>query len=361
MRVGLLISLLLAEPEPIAWTGEQTCPGSEQALAEALEGYLGQTAREPESMAIAIRIEPGQGSGPRLQLTIASDVGRERHGLRGPNCAAVIDQAALLIASAIDPFLFVWRPPGQPPRAEPIATDPPVQRPRPREVEAVPVRPPEPPELAVDVRPPPSEGFGPLVVADPDPEPERARQRPTGTIGAAATGFVGLFPQVGGGAEIEGALERRALRWQLTGAGWFGGRFRSTQADLGGDLWALTLGTGLCGVPSTRRVRVPLCGVGGVGLIHATAVGTLDARRSIQPWAWSGAEVRVVLLARPRLGIGLGVGIHASVLRPAWAVSLPDAVFRVPPVSGIVRLTVEFRQLGRNSRNSSITSIARGQ
>lgn len=356
MRTGLLLATLLAGPGPeqVAWTGEQVCPGSGDALEEALEGYLGESSREPASMEIAIRIEPGQGAGPRLQLTIVSAVGRERHALRGSSCAAVIDQAALLIASAVDPFLLAWRPP-----SDPIATRPPVQRPRPRDVVVeVPA-----PELEVvpespRPRPRPSESFGPLIAAEP---PERARERATGTIGAAATGFVGLFPQIGGGAEIEGALEHRAFRWQLAGSSWFGGRFRSSEANIGADLWALALGTGLCGVPATRRVRVPLCGVGGVGLIAATAVGTVDARRSIQPWAWLGAEARVVLLARPWLGIGLGVGVHASLLRPAWAVSSPDAAFRVPPVTGILRLTVEFRELGRNPRKSSITPIARGQ
>jgi hypothetical protein len=358
VRAGLLIALLAAEPT-FEWSGASVCPGAEVELAEALHAYLGESSKRPEDVVVALRIEPGPDSGARLDLAIASRVGEERHELIGLSCAQVIDQAALLIASVIDPFVFGWPMPPREPneRRMAIAVRPPVQRPRDQAVGVE--APPSSSSVAVPVRSVDLQYFAPpdasrtyeLVAV---PEDQGDRPQTTGALGVAATAFAGLFPQIGGGAEIEGAVERAAFRWQITGSGWFGGRFRSSDAEVGGDLWALGVGSGLCGVPATGRhftrhpkgrLRVPLCAVGGVGFVSAEAVGTRVPRRTYEPWAWAGAEARVVLLARPKLGIGLGVGVHAALLRPAWAVRSPDVEYRVPPVSGVLRLTVELRGL----------------
>ncbi|MFV8754001.1 hypothetical protein ACNOYE_25940 [Nannocystaceae bacterium ST9] len=376
---SLLTALLFADPEldAIAWSGEHVCPGAAQELAEAIDEQIGGPPAGGEPLTIAIRLEPSQGAGPRLELSIASKIGSERHELHAESCAAVIDQAALLVASARDPFVFVWTPaspPGGPQPGDPRVR-PPIQRPRARSSEApaidrpAPLEPPDPPTIEPD--PPAIER--PLVDRGESPSPsEPAIERPvrrrgprppvTGAIGAAATGFVGLFPSIGGGAELEGALERGAFRWQLAGSGWFGGRFRANDGTIGGDLWALGLGTGLCGVPlATRRVRLPLCAGAGAGLVVADAVGTLAARRSTQAWAWLGAEARVQVLVTPRFALGLGVGVQVSLVRPGWSVSSPDAEFRLRPITGILRLSGEFRGLARNSRSSSISPRARGQ
>jgi hypothetical protein len=187
--------------------------------------------------------------------------------------------------------------------------------------------------------------FGPLELADPTRDPSRPPI--SGALSVGATAFVGLFPDIGGGVELEGALERGPLRWHSGVSGWFGGRFRSTQAEVGGDLWALGLNSALCGVPEARRVRVPLCAVAGAGFISVRAVGTVEPHQSTRPWAWAGAEARVLTLVREDLAIGLGVGAHAALVRPAWEVRSPTVRFTVPPVMGVVRLTFEARQLGR--------------
>jgi hypothetical protein len=365
VRFGLVIALLAAEPT-LEWSGSHVCPGAEVELEQALDDYLGESPRASQDVVAALRFEPEIAGGMRLKLAIASRVGEERHELSGPSCVEVIDQAALLIAGVIDPFVFGWPP--QPPRS---SERPPVQRPRARasevastSLESTPVELVEPAapvdededEVEVEVR-----EFGPIVEAPEDDD--REQPAVTGALGVAATAFAGLFPNVGGGAEVEGAVERGAFRWQLAGSGWFGGRFRSSEADVGGDLWALALGSGLCGVPATRRLRVPLCAVGGVGFVSAEAVGTLEPRRTYRPWAWAGAEARVMLLARPNLGISLGVGVHAALVRPAWAVRSPDFEWRIPPVSGVLRLTVELRGIGSRGKSSSpaINPLARGQ
>ncbi|MFV8756364.1 hypothetical protein ACNOYE_37935 [Nannocystaceae bacterium ST9] len=367
MLVGLSIALLLAEPVSVEWSGADLCPGAELALEQAISSYLGEAPRERSELVARLRIEPGRGAGARIELSLASPVGEERHELSGSSCAQVLDRAALLIAGAIDPFVFGWPPPSDPLESDPHEfARPPVQRPSARVVVAAVSR---EPESAIAIgptrRPPPpvapldSDGdFGPLELVEEGPGP-----RTSGAIAASITGFAGLFAQVGGGAEVEAAVERGALRWQLTGAGWFGGRFRSSEGTTGADLFALGLSMGPCGVPSIRRVRFPLCAVAGVGFVSAEAVGTLEPRRSTRPWAWVGGDARAVIVARPRLGVGLGVGVYAALIRPAWAVADPDATFRIPPVSGVLRLTFEVRGLGQRGKSSgpSINSRSRGQ
>lgn len=365
---SLLSALLLGSPQidGILWSGEQVCPGAARELDAAIDSQFGDALEQGASLEIALRFEPGQGAGPQLDLSIVSEVGSERHELHGTSCAALLDQAALLIVSARDPFMFVWMPPDLPREL----ARPPIQRPRLRS--SVPVDPVDPVDAEV-VEPEPAElpafdssepsVVAPTLAAEPPPSPRRRGEAPptTGALGVAATGFVGLFPTIGGGAELEGALERGAFRWQLAGSGWFGGRFRASDGSIGGDLWALGLGTGLCGVPATRRVRFPLCAVGGVGMVAADAVGTLAARRSNQAWAWVGVEARVQVLVTTRFALGLGVGVQASLLRPGWSVSSPDAEFRLRPVTGILRLSGEFRGISRKSRSSLTNPRVRGQ
>jgi hypothetical protein len=118
---------------------------------------------------------------------------------------------------------------------------------------------------------------------------------------------------------------------------------------------ALGFATSLCGVPAARRVRVrvPLCAVGGVGAMRARAVGTAEPRSNTQPWVWAGAEVSLQVLARQDLAVALGVGAHGILLRPGWEISGPDVSYRLPPVMGLLRLTLELRELGRKKSTST--------
>lgn len=335
----------------VAVVDRGVCPGAAMDVDRAIAGLLREDASEHVEVDARVQLVDAGPVGLRLELEIASHAGTEQHELTGPDCERLIDRAALLIASAVDPFLYSWSPRGetaQRHRRAVMVQHPRVESPAPTVAPTIAAgEPGEPSE--------PSDEFGPLAPAEP--ADERSRPPISGAVSVGATTFVGLFPQIGGGIELEGALERGALRWQTTVSAAFGGRFRSTEADVGGDLWALGLGTALCGVPEARRVRVPLCAVAGAGFITAQAVGTVEARQITQPWAWAGAEGRVLLVAREHLAIGLGLGAHAALVRPAWEVQSPGVRFTVPPVMGVLRLTVEARQLRRgNSARSGITS-----
>jgi hypothetical protein len=161
-------------------------------------------------------------------------------------------------------------------------------------------------------------------------------------VGVAATSFVGLFPQIGGGAQVEGGLDRAAFRWQAAVTGYFGGRWRASDADVGANLWALDATTGFCGVPRTKRIRVPLCGVGGLGFVSARAVGTIEPRWSLRPWVHVGGQAGFSMRVRSNLAVGLDVGAHVAIVRPSWEVRAPDVHFVVPPVMGLVHLKLEI-------------------
>lgn len=351
--LGSLLSLLLGlgEASPtIVWSESEVCPGAEAELELAIASYLRNEASEDVALEAAVRLVDAGPVGMRLELEIATAAGTEQHELAASSCERLLDHAALLIASAIDPFLYAWTGPGQAeaaaerhhrsvavqrPRASPVVIPPAEQQPRVETNEA-------PPATAIDP------DFGPLALS----EPTRARPPITGALSVGATTFVGLFPDPGGGVELEGALERGPLRWHTGVNGWFGGRFRASDAEVGGNLWALGLASALCGVPKSRRVIVPLCASAGVGFISARAVGTTEQRQNIQPWAHAGAEARALLLIREDLAIGLGIGAHAALLRPAWEVHSPGVRFRVPPVMGVLRLTFEARSLGKTRRSA---------
>lgn len=362
LPLSLLLSLDPAAASPtIDWSSNHACPGAELDLERVIASRLRADAAELARVEARVQLFDAGPAGLRLELEIASQAGTEAHQIAALDCERLLEQAALLIASAVDPFVYHWSAPDESAARQhhrAVA----VQRPRDSVVVVSPSSPSSPispssPSSPIIEQPRRDDSldvvheFGPLEPA----EPERDKPPISGTLGVGATTFVGLFPSIGGGFEVEGALERGPLRWQTAANGWFGGRFRSTEAEVGGDLWALGLASALCGVPAAKRVRVPLCATAGAGLIAVRAVGTVEPRRSVQPWAWAGAEARVLLLAREDLAVGLGVGAQAALVRPAWEVRSPGVRFTVPPVMGVLRLTFEARQLRR--KKSSATGI----
>jgi hypothetical protein len=353
--MAALVALGPGPFEPrLEWAGDDVCPGAAMQLELALSHYLGEAAAPAHVEAELIFRDQGP-AGLSLQLGIASAFGREQHELAATDCDQLIDQAALLLAGVIDPFVMLASDaaPSSAAQHHEVRGDVVIQRPT-RGMIAVAAGPrpdPDPATLA------PFDEFGPLVVAD-EPFVPRRRGPIMGALAVGATTFAGVFPQVGGGVELAGALERGPLRWQSGASGWFGGRFRSSEAEVGADLWALGFATSLCGVPAARRVRVPLCAVGGMGAIRARAVGTTEPRNSTRPWAWAGAEVSLQVLARQDLAIALGIGAHGILVRPGWEIRAPDVAYRLPPVMGLLRLTLEVRELGR--KKSTPTEIGSG-
>jgi hypothetical protein len=338
-------------PQQIDWQAVEGCP-SQAAVREATVTYLGHGLADfPHAVLVDGWVQPSPGGDFRLHLRIEVDGVGEQHELRSFDCDRLGRDAALLIASAIDPFALgpaIAFEPAAPTHRQLLVAPSPVvvvQRPRSR-------------VLAPPAQRDPQVGSEPAVVPElaltpradaPSPEPRPAR-RPLvieGTIGVAGTSFAGVFPQIGGGLAVEGGLERGLFRWQLDASAGFGGQFRAAGTDVGADLWALAGTTGVCVVPAVGQVRFPLCAVGGAGAITASAVNTDAARQLVRPWVYAGADLRVHWSPRPRFAAFLGVSVVPALVRPAWSVTNPAADFRIAPVAGFVRLGVELRGLGR--------------
>jgi hypothetical protein len=180
----------------------------------------------------------------------------------------------------------------------PVIVQRPRTRPRPAQVVPTPAPTPTPTPTPVPVREDPT----PVTVPERPSDtvaPARAPGPITGSLGVAGTAFAGLFPQIGGGVELEGGLERGLFRWQLGASGWFGGSFRAPMGAIGGDLWGLSGGTGVCVVPGLERVRFPICAVGGAGAITANSVNITPSSTAVRPWAYAGVDLRVEGRPRP--------------------------------------------------------------
>lgn len=347
-------------PVQLAWdSAEASCPPGER-FAATTEHYLGRSLAEyPASGEASAHVRPLRGT-LALELELRIDGVFERYTLRSADCESLQRQAALLVASAVDPFALGPRAaeptpagelpaPPELPRAPPpfshAASLPPVQRPsRPRP------EPSSPPPVPEDVpTQPPLEASPSPARVEPArrPSPRAGPRRLLGSLGAAGVGFVGFFPQPGGGVELEGAVERARFRWQLGTAAWLGGQFRAPDSDRGGDLSAFAARTGPCFVPRVAKLpgvelRLPLCVTAGVGVVRAVAVNTIEGLQRTQAWADVAGDLRLRAELNPRLAVFLGVAAQLNLRRPAWSLSDPPTLYRTPQFTGVARLGVEL-------------------
>lgn len=340
--LGLLAIEGVEPSQRIEWQAGEGCP-SQAAVVEATSAYLGGALASFSRAVIAhARVEAGP-AGYRLGLSITVDGRSERHEIASADCDQLGRDAALLIASAVDPLALGPRPAAT---RQLLVTPVEVQRPRTRsKPEAPSIAAPSPP-IPAPPSPEPPLAVELAVVDRPEPPLRESRRPVSGTLGLAGTTFAGLFPQIGGGVELEGGLHRGLFRWQIGAAGWFGGRFRAPDSEIGGDLWAISASTGFCVTPGRARVRFHGCAVAGAGAITVTSVNTDAQRQLARPWGFAGPDLRVIWTPRKQLGLYVGIAALPALVRPGWSVRNPDASFRVPAVAGLLRVGVELGSLG---------------
>lgn len=350
--------IAVAPTHRVSWQGGEGCPAPAEVL-EQTATVLGRDLDEfASSVEVEARVEAQAGGGQQLELSLRVDGLREDHELWALDCERLGADVAFLIATALDPFVL-WpasEGPSSAPAAPALRIQYPSSRPAAGESELAVAEPPRQPEPEPEPAPDAFD-FGELEALEPGAGDDldasgQLRARPgqlTATLGVGGTSFVGLFPNIGGGVQAEGGLERGLLRWQLGATGWFGGRFRSA-AGLGADLLAVSGATGPCALPRAGRFSFALCAVAGGGAIRAAPVNTSSSTPRIRPWAFAGADVRVTWAPRPRVGVFLGVSVLPALVRPAWSVSNPEAVHVTPPVTGSLRLGVELRTIVADRR-----------
>jgi hypothetical protein len=335
MLLGVGLALLLGEPG-LTWEAPLHCP-TRADTAAAIEHYLGRTLADADPPT-DMRVREAAG-GYRLELR--TRVGA--HVIEGVDCGRLIQLAASVAAIAIDPLAqgtpieppsLARREPDPDPRAAPLETTK-VELPS-VEPEAPLITPPMP-------EPPPNEW---QLVEGPADRPERRdprTKRVRGLLSASAGLGLAVFPGPSPGVEAGVGIDRGALHVELGGGGWFAGRFRSSDAEVGGDLRAWQASVRPCGVPRWRRLELRACGVLGAGQVAARGVGVVDPQWVRQPWVWIAGELGLAVVLHPRAALFLDVGAAANLLRPRFWTDAPASEYVMPIVSGRGRLGVEVR------------------
>lgn len=360
-----LLSLLalLASPVELSWEASEACPGVGE-LDRAIDAWIAASPELEAEVHVRGRVSAWAG-GYQLDLNIGLGSREQGHVLRSHDCAELTDLAALLIASAIDPFVLGRGTDAEidvfehldaivivPERlAAPVERSPegePEEQPDtgPIETRAPELEGPAEPEESQIFDPVDGREFGPITALEPG-EPRRARPRIEGFLAASGLGYAGLFQRPSGGVELYGGIDRGALRIAVGAAGWFGGQFRSSEG-VGGNLQAGSALLEVCGVPSLaprstgRSLGFPVCASGTAGAIVGQGAGVASPALVVRPWAALGADVGLRWRVHPRVALRLGVGVLANLIRPVWEVAGPIVSFTTPPVTGRVRLALEL-------------------
>jgi hypothetical protein len=317
------------EPGPeveIVWRAAPDC-GSQAQLVARIEAVLGRPLGQPGDP--ELRVEAtivAEGDGLVLRLAFERPVVRVRE-LRGRDCEALGEAAAVVLAMTIDPLL---------PEPEP---EPEPEREREREREREPEPEPEP-----------------IVPAAPEPEPAPAKPEPepapAGTDTASELGLLlrlaggvqsNALPTLAGGPSVALGLRWRALRAELVGAWWLTrtASFEQTP-EVGASLSLGWVAPRLCGVPATARVGFPLCAGIELGGMRARGLGLADARAQTLPWiaAELGAGLHVALTGP--LALSLAFEGVVPLTRPGFTVAGLGELHRTGPFALQALIGVEI-------------------
>jgi hypothetical protein len=316
-----LTAALLEPPVSLAWQAPETCPQREaiDARLHALLPDFGELATPdtPASLRVIGRIEP---AGDRWTVTLVfeSDRGTDERSFSGPDCVALADAAALVVAVAIDPLGV----------SQTIAYEEPTPEPEP---EPTPKLPPAEP-------PPPTTTTYALPIDDAPP-----RDEPTARFAFALLGGGGYGPlrlaQAGVGVELGafGPWWRASLRGL-----WLAPRrqsFAAGEARFDG----VAIAVRGCGVPAVRRVEFPICAGVEAGSLRGAGTGTtLDARDANIPWVavLVGPGLRWAVMDRIALGVDLE--LLAPLVRGGFTID-GTAVQQIAPVGVQALAGVELR------------------
>ncbi|HEX5659537.1 MAG TPA: hypothetical protein VFX59_20215 [Polyangiales bacterium] len=275
-------------------------------MESRLNELLGERAKQA-ALRAKLQVEPQRG-GFKLTLQLDGEGVRGRRVLTGPDCTALADTAAWLVATAIDPGLVLAPPPEPEPEPPPETPPPPP-----------PPLPPPPPA--------PQPAAGPWVLhAAVHGGLWRVMDRPAGQ-GALGVGL--------------GASWRWLLAELRVDVG------LPSESELGsGDVRASSqaLGLGACGLWGTWLRAGPCLGIAGVRS-HASVRGIADPDGpETRYWveARAGAQL-AARLARPlELFVEGGVGAPVTA-RPQFRVTDPTRTLTVERATVYGRLGLRFR------------------
>lgn len=361
--LGLFVLVLVLDAGvEIDWTAPQECPSSAEITA-----WVGElTTSAPAEPLVVTGLVHARAGNYVLDLSWQRGARREHEQLVGHDCDELGQLAALLIATELDPFAFAGlerpddvralesrRDSAEDVESEPIEPEP-IE---PEPIESAPIEP-QSIEPAESIEPesiePEQPGLPRYDLAGPPSQvssPQRRRMDVNGYFLAEGHGFLNLLPNPGAGPRLGVGLELAHARVLLGGAGWFGSGFRSpTDPEVGGRISAWSLELHGCGVPSWRRLSVPLCGQLGAGQALGSGFGVDQPLDATQPWLWLGADASLEWWVRPRFALRAGLGLGISLVRPSFEIVDTDARFESPIVFGraIVGVATRFGGSGRS-------------
>jgi hypothetical protein len=351
--LSLLVWLSAQVPSGLTWDVPLACPDAARFHA-LVDAYLGRAMAEGEApFDVHVAVLPAAAGAFSLQIELEGPTPTEirRHRLAGPDCDALVRQAAALTAINIDPFA---RSLGRDELDEAIIVlagsippDPTLEH-----VHVQVASPSTPTAMPASrdhaAAPRESGEFGPLLVDDDRraSPPERARDRSRATHGyaaAAAAANLALFDGAAPGFHGQWGIEVGLWRAELHGGGAFGWFRSAGEPELGGQLWAWSLGPRGCVVPRWGRVSLRGCVGAGAGQIHARGFGVEDPRRIAKPWIWLAPEIGVGVQLGELAALFVDLGPSLSLLRPSFRIDDPTVSFVLPAVAAHGRIGIELR------------------
>lgn len=296
----------------LEWAAPPACPGSDRVVAVIGALVARDVVLDPTAAVLVRGDVVAQGNGWGIELEVDGPGGSERRHLEATRCEILVEAAALVIATNVDPAQ-VARSLDHAAAPEPVA---PVATPS-----------------------SPRDGSRPSPAAD-----TTARRR----VGVAL--FVLGGPAIGMTPKVTGWLQgdvRVSIGRAVIGA--HAGHAFARRADGDATLRAALTTGGVrgCFAPTQGRLAVPLCGLFEAGAVSARAEGDAT-RRARGLWLGAGAGAAVEWSAHPRVALVGGVDALVAILRPEFHADGPDgatADYRVAPaaVRASVGISVRLR------------------
>lgn len=353
---ALLLLLAPAEGLRLDWQAPAGCPDGEALRARVVD-LVGAEATRQTSLGARARVK-GRAGRWTLELALEREGGEDRRTLSDPDCRALSEAAALVLAVAIDPQVRFSGPvPEDSPPADPsVPPDSLVPLP-PGEPAPTPTVPPVPSDISIDTENVATANVAtanvasPVIAAPPEPAPSpspRPRKLQLGLRLGAGLGFTRLLPGPHAALDLGLGLEGRGWRVEL--AGLFVPPVRGVAASDPGIGGVFRLGAGElrgCGVPGLRGrpLVFPLC----VGLQFGAMYGRGTSGLPVPLAArspWIATRFGGALRWRPRDGrVGLWLGLDAIVAltRPAFVTAGGVQVHESARLGGQASLGLEVR------------------
>lgn len=291
----------------LEWEAPPQCPGADRVVA-VIGALIGRdVVLEPTGAVLVRGRVVAEGGGWGIELEVEGPGGSERRRLQASRCEVLVEAAALVIATNVDPA-EVARTLDQADAAESTV---------------------------------------------PAAAPRRDRSRPSGAaamprhrVGVALLVLGG--PAIGMTPKVTGWLQgdvRVSIGRAVIGA--HGGHAFARRADGDATLRAALTTGGVrgCFAPTQGRLAVPLCGLFEAGAVTARAEGD-TARRARGLWLGAGAGAAVEWSPHPRVALVGGVDALVAILRPSFHADGPDgtiADYRAAPAAVRATLGVSVR------------------